>query len=547
MDTTALIESTLAAEAQPLNILASRKTDYQNKTKAIEDLEQRFAQLQSAIGKLDTVDELKQVAATSSNKDVATVSAGDGAAMGSHTVEINKLATSERRVHAGLASAETLVGAGTFTYSYNGVERTVVTSAETTLEELKNLINNDADNPGVTASLLEYTAGVDQNVHLVLQGQDSGADYGISMVNTDPNALAAFTDDEASFLTTQTASNSQVRIDGYPTADWIERSSNSLSDLIPGVTVTLQNVGTTNLNLARKTGNIEGGLQNVVDVYNGLKSAIDAYTGYDEETGKSGVLQGDTTLNSLLARIRQQLVGSVDGFVDGQDGYTLVSQLGLSVDRYGEMSLDKGELNEALNADYSGVLNLIGAVNSGATWNSTGIQFTSATDDTQAGKYDVKVNFDGAGNITDAWIKLQSEADTEWRAARVNGTVVTGANGNPEEDMKLNIAWDGASAQQTAEVRVQGGFAGNLEKLLDQMLDAESGALGLKRTQFSDAIDAIEGDIENKTERLKKKEEMLREKYARLEATLAEMDAQRAQYTSMFSSLSKNSGGSGSK
>ncbi len=537
MDTTALIEATLAVEAQPLNVLTERKTEYKKKTEAINDLEQRFAQLQGAIGGLDSVDELKQVSASSSDRDVATVTSGDGAAMGSHTLEVNKLATTERRVHAGLASAETLVGAGTFTYRYNGVERTIVTSAETTLEDLKNLINNDADNPGMTASLLEFDDGSGLASHLVLQGEDSGADYGIEVVTTDPNALAQFTNDQASFTTTQAASNSQVRIDGYPSADWIERSSNTLTDLVPGLTINLQDVGTTNLSLTRRTTNITQGLQNVVDVYNGLKHAIENYTGYDEETGKSGILQGDTTLNSLLNQVRQQLVGSVDGFVDGQDSFTLMSQLGLSVDRYGEMSLDTGTLNDALSEDYQGVLNLIGAANSGAAWNTNGIQFTSAREDTQAGEYDVKVNFDGAGNITDAWIKLQSEDDTAWRAATVDGLVVTGKVGNPEEDMKLNVAWDGVSAQQTADIRVQRGFGSNLGVKLDEILDSTSGALFLKRNQYSDAIDTIDRDIESKTERLKKKEEMLREKYARLEASLAELDSLRAEYTSMFQSL----------
>jgi flagellar hook-associated protein 2 len=537
MDTTALIEATLAVEAQPLNVLTDRKTEYKQKTEAINDLEQRFAQLQGAIGGLDSIDELKQVSASSSNRDVATVTSGDGAAMGSHSLEVNKLATTERRVHAGLASAETLVGAGTFTYRYNGVERTIVTSAETTLEDLKNLINNDADNPGMTASLLEFDDGSGLASHLVLQGEDSGADFGIEILTTDPNALAQFTNDEASFTTTQAASNSQVRIDGYPAGDWIERSSNTLTDLVPGLTINLQDVGTTNLSLTRRTTNITQGLQNVVDVYNGLKHAVDNYTGYDEETGKSGILQGDTTLNSLLNQVRQQLVGSVDGFVDGQDSFTLMSQLGLSVDRYGEMSLDTGTLNDALSEDYQGVLNLIGAVNSGAAWNTNGIQFTSARDDTQAGEYDVKVNFDGAGNITEAWIKLQSEDDTAWRAATVDGTVVTGTVGNPEEDMKLNVAWDGVSAQQTAEIRVQQGFGSNLGAKLDEILDSTNGALFLKRNQYSDAIETIDRDIERKTERLKKKEEMLREKYARLEASLAELDSLRAEYTSMFQSL----------
>ncbi|MHC4170780.1 MAG: flagellar filament capping protein FliD, partial [Planctomycetota bacterium] len=70
------------------------------------------------------------------------------------------------------------VGGGTFIYSYNNTERQITAVAdETTLEDLVGLINNDEENPGVTASLL-YQGG---KYHLMLSGQNTGGDYRISV------------------------------------------------------------------------------------------------------------------------------------------------------------------------------------------------------------------------------------------------------------------------------------------------------------------------------------------------------------------------------
>jgi len=72
---------------------------------------------------------------------------------------------------------EDYVGAGTFIYSYNNEESVITTTADTTLEDLVGLINNEANNPGVTASLLHYNDAY----HLVLSGNDAGSDYQISI------------------------------------------------------------------------------------------------------------------------------------------------------------------------------------------------------------------------------------------------------------------------------------------------------------------------------------------------------------------------------
>ena len=122
IDTTALVQAELAAMARPLNNLASRKASYEAKKNAISDIESRIRQLYTAVGSLDDASALRKVTASVADKEVVTVSTSDGATEGSHTIEVNQLATAERRVHSGMADLTTLVGAGTFSYNYDGVD-----------------------------------------------------------------------------------------------------------------------------------------------------------------------------------------------------------------------------------------------------------------------------------------------------------------------------------------------------------------------------------------------------------------------------------------
>ena len=123
--------------------------------------------------------QLRSFKATTSDADFVTAEANSNALEGNHSIQIKQLATSDRWVHQGFAYATSYVGEGNFIFTYNNRELVVQTTAETTLQDLVGLINNDQDNPGVTASILKYDNGSGGVYHLVLGGKDSGSDYQI--------------------------------------------------------------------------------------------------------------------------------------------------------------------------------------------------------------------------------------------------------------------------------------------------------------------------------------------------------------------------------
>ncbi len=430
---------------------------------------------------------------------------------------------------------EAVVGAGDLVYTYDGVTRTIETSADTTLGVLRDMINNDAENPGVRASILDYDGVSSQRYHLVLTGNDTGTDYGISIdAGTD---LSGF--QTGDWTETQTAQDSEFRVDGYPPGPaWMSRSSNTITDVIPNVTITLEAAGSANVNLSRNTSALANHIENLVNIYNGLVFARSQYTGYDEDTKVSGVFQGDSTLNNIISQIRSILMGSVPGFKDGSDPFTLPMQLGIEIDRDGEASLDTSVLNDAITENYEGVLYLIGAVGRGAS-ESAYIQFNSADATSTAGDYDVKVTFDASNVITAAYFRTVGEGEADWREATFDGYVITGGEDEPEKWVKLTITpeFPGTAHDVTGVIRVQEGFAGALYDLTDELLDKIDGVFKLKKDEYQKAITSLDNQIDVQTRRLEQKEDRLRTKYARMEMILAQLDAQRGMVDALVTAL----------
>ncbi|MHC4122094.1 MAG: flagellar filament capping protein FliD, partial [Planctomycetota bacterium] len=184
IDTAALIKQLMIINSRRLATYQVQKTDYEAQTTALDELRAKVSALESSASALADADDLDIFKTSSSDTDILTASASSTASPGSHSIEINQLATTETWIQDTSAFnyktdyVLTDDSDGVFIYSYNNVERTITAvKNETTLEDFVNLINNDEGNPGVTASLL-YQGG---KYHLMLSGQETGEDYQISI------------------------------------------------------------------------------------------------------------------------------------------------------------------------------------------------------------------------------------------------------------------------------------------------------------------------------------------------------------------------------
>ena len=533
IDSSAMIAQLMMLNSQPLQRTQNNKYLWSAKKTAYTAIESAMSSLRTEMDGLNDAEELKAVTASSSDSDILTSTAESSATEGTYNIEVNQLAMSEREVHTnGVADAEAALGEATFGYTYNGTSRTLQTTAEMSLEGLRDLINNDESNPGVTASILEY----DSKHYLVLAGNDEGADYTIDVIDTGANQLAGF--GAGTFTETQSAQNCKVKLDGFPVGEgnYMERSSNTLTDLIPDVEINLLSTGTSTVTLRRDTAATETRLSAMIVAFNTLRSTIDKYTGYDEETESGGVLQGETSLNSLFSELRSALLGTPAGFLDESDAYTLAGQIGLEIDDEGVFSLDKSILSDTISDDYLGVLSLIGADKTAVADDET-LQILATDDSTVAGTYEIQVSYLADGSIE--WAKIRTEGDTEWRDMDVDGTKLTAQVGNDEQGLQLVGLWDENTTPhvQDGVVRVRQGFAGVVYDKLDQMLSVLDGPMALKKEYADEQIEMLDDRIEIQQTRLDRQEKALIAKYSRLEMTMARLDAQTAAYQAMIASL----------
>jgi flagellar hook-associated protein 2 len=521
IDTQALVQQLLSASAGPLNRLEARQQRWENKAESLSGVESRLQTLRSAAEEVRVASELRAYQAITNDEQTLTVEANSGAAEGSHEIVINQLAAAERKVHDGLATLDSLVGEGVLAYTYDGQTRSIQTTAETTLEDLRDLINNDGGNPGVRASILEYDAGGDNVYHLVLGGADTGADYTVA-IEDGLTTLAGF--DSTGFTTTQSAQDAQIRVDGYPSGNWIGRSSNTIDDVLAGVTLELHAAGTVRISLTRDTETLKEKLSTLVEAYNDVVDHVQTETEWDEETQTAGVLMGESSVRHVRNRIRLPFIEGALGFMEGTDSFTLAGQVGLSLDSGGHLELDEETLDEAIAEDYLGVLNLFGADRSG-TSNADELSFYAASSLTEPGAYDVRAVFDG-GSLVSAQIKRTSEDDGAWRDATVAGNLITGAEGYDEQFLQITAAYAGTGTVEGV-VHVRQGLGGRLYDRLEELLDPTGGTMTLAEEHFQNRIAVLQTNIERQQDRLDRMEERLVMKFARLEQALTQLEAQR--------------------
>lgn len=181
IDTTEIVRQLVEVESRALKAKQEQKAGEQLKSEALTELQTKLTSFRTKMRVLSDSGLLRSFNSSTSDSDIMTASANSNASEGNHSIKIKQLATSDRWVHDGLKYSTSYVGEGEFVFSYNHQELVVQTTSTTTLEDLVGLINNDVDNPGVTASILQYDDGSDGVYHLVLSSQGSGGDYQITI------------------------------------------------------------------------------------------------------------------------------------------------------------------------------------------------------------------------------------------------------------------------------------------------------------------------------------------------------------------------------
>ncbi len=381
---------------------------------------------------------------------------------------------------------------------------------------------------------MSFVAGTGSSAAMMLPTISQTTAGGSKTANIASLAAGTFTE-------TQSAQNSLIKVDDYPSgaANWISRSSNTVDDVIDGVTLKLH--ATTGndtdgyedieVNLTRNTKQLKEKISAMVESYNAVISYLDETTEYDTETKTSGILSSEYSLTSIRSLIKNPFTLIASGFGEN-DTFTKAGDIGLTIDAEGTLEFDTEEFDEAISENYLDVLSLIGAQKTGISSGNDAayVSFYAASKYTTAGAYDVQVEVNGAGTITSAKIKLTS--GSTWRDMIIDGDTIRGSSETnssgkplyPEFDLNLTVDTS-KTGTLNASIQVKQGVAGALYESVDSML-LSTGRVPIAKKSVDEQISRLEDRIEDEEVRLEKVETRLTLKYARLEAMLTQIQQQ---------------------
>jgi flagellar hook-associated protein 2 len=279
---------------------------------------------------------------SSSNSDLLSLTSADSTATaGSHTVVINSLAQTSADYSDTIANA-TDVLSGTITIQVGSGQPTAVTvdSSSNTLATLANAINSAA--LGVKASVITDASGS----RLSLVSGNSGAAGQLTISSNLNDATTGV--NNIGFSVGQTGEDASLKVDGVS----VTSSSNTVSNAISGVTFQLlgSSTGTAvQVEITNDNTDISTAVNSFVTAYNAVINDINTQEGSDS-SGNPEPLYGNPT----LAMIQSQLTGSL--FAGAASGaISNITQLGISMNDDGTLSLNSDTLNSVLNSNFSDV------------------------------------------------------------------------------------------------------------------------------------------------------------------------------------------------
>ncbi len=534
-----LIKQLVNAESFRVKQLKDWKEGWDNKISAFEEVSTSLSSLETSLSGMDSVPEFFAKTATSSDTGVLTAEASTAAEEGAHTVEVNQLAQNEIMVSkVGLSSPDAQVsssGSSTFEYTYGSQTVSVSVPDGTTLDGLINIINSDADNPGVRADSIKKADG---DYRLELIGMDQGATNTLS-VSAGPDKLDSNSDatvDDSDFVTTQNAQNAQLKLDGFPNdGTYIERSSNSVDDLIKGLTLNLKDVGSTVVSVSNDDAAIKENIHNFVDQVNKVLVKLQENMEVND-SGEGSILTGNYGLQMVKQEIKDVLSSKGLGFDRNEDPITVLSSVGITTDTdqasptFGQLVVDDAELDKALQKHPEEVAELFSANNEPETNTSDFSVQSIVAGTTEPGVYDVQYSVDSTNTITSATI--------DGETANIEGDTITATQG-PAKGLALQIN-NLTQGDYSGSASLKEGKAIELKDALDKFT-AYDGTFQVLEDNYQDIVDNIEKQIEDELKRLDKYERNLREKFAEADALIGRYNNMQSMLDSQIQKLDNSS------
>ena len=427
--------------------------------------------------------------------------------------------------------------------------------ASTTLEDIINQINDGAGD-AIKASIVN--TGGENGYKMILQSKESGEKNQIKFsvkgdqadgakavlsalgfnatetaVKDDKGTTTGFdfsldfTKSEAKQL--QKAQDAKFNFNGID----ITRSSNSVDDLIIGVTFNLNNVDEKNsttgalkesvITIGKDTDAVVKSLKSMVTAYNDLISNISTATSYDRENGVAGTLNGMSEITGIKRKLQNLFESS------NSDGKSL-QNFGFSFTEKGVLSVDESKLKDTISKDYEGFKSFF--TNSteyknagvfGSVQINTNLNDISGKLKINGKEIDINLNKNNAVQNANELVRLINDAEIPNVTARLadNGVLQLIGTGGKDIEISKDSNADLLSALGL-EAGTTPGSSTDKKGFFDKLSDIVTGLIG------------TEGTLTNLTTSLKDKSKIIQSQKDKVQATL---DKKYAMMQKQFSTI----------
>jgi flagellar hook-associated protein 2 len=358
VDVSSLAQNLVDAERVPkANAINAKITKNESRISGYAAMSFVMSGVQTALTALKDQNNFNALGVANSDSAAFSVTPSATGSVGSHQIEVLRLAKAQRTVSDGLESDTVPMNGGLAMSlslsvgSPSPVATTIqIAAGKDTPQDVVTAIN-DAKT-GVTAKLVNTGDGTGHPYQIVLSGTMGSA----GAFSVTPDYLTGSGTPGVGFTVgngaNQVASDSLVKVDGIA----FTRTDNTLTDVVPGLTLGLKSLSASpaTIDVTRDNTGVKDKLTALVTAYNDAQTIFTAVSDPKSTLDTYGAtLVGDSSVRSVKQQLRQMIMGdsSTPGTAVGA-----LWQIGLSVDMQGVMSLDSTKLDTVLASNYSDVV-----------------------------------------------------------------------------------------------------------------------------------------------------------------------------------------------
>ena len=517
---TSLIQQASAANQLPAATLQTQETPLKAQISALGKVQSALSGLQSALAQLADVGTLTQRTVSSSPNGVVEATVTNAAALGSYSLSGIHLAQAEALISSGSSSASTSLGSGSIAIKVGSGSAVTV-----------NVASGSSSLSGIATAIDQADTGVNATVvfdgsayHLLLTSDASGTASAFTVSGTGGLAGLSYHAGASGLSLSQAATNAGFSLNGLS----VTSGSNTISGVIPGVSLTLAASGSATVTVSQSVANLDSAAQGVVQALNQTLSTINQETTYTATSG-GGPLLGDVGVEELRQSLLDSLTAQIGvGNAAGSASYSSLSSVGVQITSGGTVSFDDSTFQAAAKTNYAAVSSLLGSVGVASNPDVT----VSGVAAAPAGSYAVDVTSNASGTVVGTGNGLA--------ASGTNGVLIVNAPGSLAG---LALQIEPGVTGNLGTVTISQGLYGSLSSLVNGALSSGSGGVVGQIGSLNTSITSMNTQITALQKEATQETQELTNQFDAAQATLQQLTTVSSFLTSYFNQSSGGSGG----